>query len=135
MYTSYISGPILDVGGMGEFFERHIFWQKTFYLLATPKQLVFLTISNENISLKTQIGCNSCRPLQDIFNAHVTKCRCKYCSMCNGVQCLFSFFLKFYNFNKGIIRIYSICKKPKTNVFILHLLTFWKFFNLQQNNV
>ena len=33
-------------------------------------------------------------------------------------------FLKFYNFIKGIMRIHSIFKKPKTNVFILHLLTF-----------
>ena len=33
-------------------------------------------------------------------------------------------FLKFYNFIKGIMRIDSIFKKPKTNVFILHLLTF-----------
>ena len=32
------------------------------------------------------------------------------------------FFLKFYNFIKGIMRIHSIFKKPKTNVFILHLL-------------
>ena len=34
------------------------------------------------------------------------------------------FFLKFYNFVKGIMRIHSIFKKPKTNVVILHLLTF-----------
>ena len=33
-------------------------------------------------------------------------------------------FLKFYNFIKGIMHIHSIFKKPKTNVFILHLLTF-----------
>ena len=33
-------------------------------------------------------------------------------------------FLKLYNFIKGIMRIHSIFKKPKTNVFILHLLTF-----------
>ena len=33
-----------------------------------------------------------------------------------------SFFLKFYNFIKGIMRMHSIFKKPKTNVFILHLL-------------
>ena len=33
-------------------------------------------------------------------------------------------FLKFYSFIKGILRIHSIFKKPKTNVFILHLLTF-----------
>ena len=44
-----------------------------------------------------------------------------------GVQwCVMSIFLflKFYNFIKGIMRIHSIFKKPKTNVFILHLLTF-----------
>ena len=33
-------------------------------------------------------------------------------------------FLKFYDFNKGIIRIYSIFKNPKTNVFKRHLLIF-----------
>ena len=31
-------------------------------------------------------------------------------------------FLKFYNFIKGIMRIHSIFKKPKINVFIPHLL-------------
>ena len=43
-------------------------------------------------------------------------------------------FLKFYHFNKGIMRICSIFKKPKTNVFILHLLTL-NIYNLQQNDV
>ena len=33
-------------------------------------------------------------------------------------------FLKFCNFIKGIMRIHNIFKKPKTNVFILHLLTY-----------
>ena len=33
-------------------------------------------------------------------------------------------FLKLYNFIKGIMRIHSIFKKPKPNVFILYLLTF-----------
>ena len=33
-------------------------------------------------------------------------------------------FLKFYNFIKEIMRIHCIFKKRKTNVFILHLLTF-----------
>ena len=33
-------------------------------------------------------------------------------------------FLKFYSFIKGIMRIHSILTNPKTNVFILHLLTF-----------
>ena len=33
-------------------------------------------------------------------------------------------FLKLYNFDKGITRTYSILKKPKTNVFKCHLLTF-----------
>ena len=33
-------------------------------------------------------------------------------------------FLKFYNFIKVIMHIHTIFKKPKTNVFILHLLTF-----------
>ena len=34
------------------------------------------------------------------------------------------FFLKLCNFNKGIICIYTIFKKPKTNIFKCHLLTF-----------
>ena len=33
-------------------------------------------------------------------------------------------FLKLYNFNKGIVRMYSIFKNPKTSVFKCHLLTF-----------
>ena len=44
-------------------------------------------------------------------------------------------FLKFYNFIEGIMRIHSIFKKHKTNVFILHLLTFKNIYNLQQNDV
>ena len=33
-------------------------------------------------------------------------------------------FLKFYNLIKEIMRIHSIFKKAKTNIFIPHLLTF-----------
>ena len=42
-------------------------------------------------------------------------------------------FLKFYNFTKGITRIHSIFKNPKTNVFILHLLTLI-IYDLQRND-
>ena len=38
------------------------------------------------------------------------------------------FFLKFYNFVKGIMRIHSILKKPKTNVFTL--INFLKYLEL-----
>ena len=33
------------------------------------------------------------------------------------------------------MRIHSVFEKPKTNVFILHLLTSKNIFNLQQNDV
>ena len=35
---------------------------------------------------------------------------------------IYFLFSKFYNFIKGIKHMHSIFKKPKTNVFILHLL-------------
>ena len=47
-------GPILDSEGMGAFFGSHFSEKRTFYLLATPKQMLFLTISNKNDFLKTQ---------------------------------------------------------------------------------
>ena len=40
--------------GHGGIFWGHIFWKKGFLFTCTPKQLSFLTISNENISLKSQ---------------------------------------------------------------------------------
>ena len=47
-------GPILDIRGMGAIFWGTFFEKKAFCLLAPPKQMSFLTISNENIFLKTQ---------------------------------------------------------------------------------
>ena len=54
----------------------------------------------------------------------------------NTVRCAMSIFLflKFYNFIKGITHIHSTFKKPKTNVFILHLLTL-NIYNSQRNDV
>ena len=39
---------------MGAFFLGHIFLKKAFCLLATPKQMPFLAISNETIFFKIQ---------------------------------------------------------------------------------
>lgn len=39
---------------MSFFFEAHFTEERTFSLLAPPKQMSFLTISTENIFLKTQ---------------------------------------------------------------------------------
>ena len=51
-----VTGHIIDIGGMGAFFGGTFSEKKAFFffLLASPKQLSFLTISNENIFLKTQ---------------------------------------------------------------------------------
>ena len=47
------------------------------------------------------------------------------CAMC------ILLFLKFYNFIKGIMRIYVVfLKKPKTNVFRLYLLSCSNIYNL-----
>ena len=49
-----LSGPILEIEGMGAFFWGTIFWKKGICLLAPPKQMSFSTISHKNIFLKTQ---------------------------------------------------------------------------------
>ena len=49
-----LSGPVLDTGVMGAFFGSTFSEKRAFFLLAHPKQLSFLTISDENIFLKTQ---------------------------------------------------------------------------------
>ena len=46
------TGPTLDIGGMGTFLGA--FFLRAFCLLAPPKQMSFLTISNKNIFLKTE---------------------------------------------------------------------------------
>ena len=46
----HCTGPILDISGIGAIYWYDIFWKK----VAPPKQMSFLTISNENIFLKTQ---------------------------------------------------------------------------------
>ena len=48
------SGPILDIRGMGVFFRAYFLGKRAFCLLAPPKQMSFLIISNENIFFKTQ---------------------------------------------------------------------------------
>ena len=47
-------GPILDTEGMGAFFGGHFSKKKALCLLAPPKQMPFLIISNGNIFFKTQ---------------------------------------------------------------------------------
>ena len=62
MYYFHNPGPILDIRVMGAFFGAHFLKKKAFCLLAPPKQMLFLTISNENIFLKTQgtrLGCDT----------------------------------------------------------------------------
>ena len=49
-----MTGPILGIGGMGVCFGGIFSEKRVFCLLATPKQLSYLTISNENIFFKTQ---------------------------------------------------------------------------------
>ena len=50
----YIPGPILDSEGMGTFLGAHFLEKKEFWLLATLKQMPFLTILDKNIFFKTQ---------------------------------------------------------------------------------
>ena len=53
------SGPILSTRGLGAFFWGTFFQKKAFYLLAPSKQILFLTIYNENIFVKnhgTRLG-------------------------------------------------------------------------------
>ena len=49
-----IPGSALDIGGMGVFFWGTISEKSAFCLLAPTKQKSFLTISNENIFLRTK---------------------------------------------------------------------------------
>ena len=54
-YKFAISGPILlDSEGMGAFFGAHFLEKRIFCLLAPPKQMPFLTISDKNILFKTK---------------------------------------------------------------------------------
>ena len=48
------SGSILDIGSMVAFFRPCFLKKMAFCLLATPKRMSFLTISNENFFFKTQ---------------------------------------------------------------------------------
>ena len=48
------AGPILDSEGMGAFFWAPFLEKRAFCLLAPPKQMSFLTISNKNIFFKTK---------------------------------------------------------------------------------
>ena len=51
---SVCTGSILDIGGMGAFFGGIFSEKGHFCLLAPPKQMSFLTISNENIFFEFQ---------------------------------------------------------------------------------
>ena len=65
-------------------------------------------------------------PLQDLSGDLQRVCGKMHVQILLGVRwCAMSIFLflKLYNFNEGIIRIYSIFKNPKTNIFKCHLLT------------
>ena len=44
--------PILDIGGILDIFGAYVLEKRAFCLLAPPKQMSFLTISNENIFSK-----------------------------------------------------------------------------------
>ena len=46
--------PTLDIAGMDAFFWGTFSEKRAFCLFAPPKQMSFLTISNENIFLRTQ---------------------------------------------------------------------------------
>ena len=48
------TGLILDIGGTGAVFGSTFSLKRAFGLLAPPKQMSFLIISNENNFLKTQ---------------------------------------------------------------------------------
>ena len=48
------SGSILDIGGMHAYFGGQFLMKRVFCLLAPPEQMSFLTISNKNISFKTE---------------------------------------------------------------------------------
>ena len=49
-----LSGPILDIRGMGAFFYGIFSEKRVFCFLAPPKQMSVLTTPNENIFFKTQ---------------------------------------------------------------------------------
>ena len=49
--TLVLTGPILDIWGMGAFFRAHFLKKKKKHcFLVPPKQMSFLTISNDNNS-------------------------------------------------------------------------------------
>ena len=48
--TLVLTGPILDIWGMGAFFRAHFLKKKKHCFLVPPKQMSFLTISNDNNS-------------------------------------------------------------------------------------
>ena len=54
LQMNVVVGPILDNEGMGAFFGVHFSEKRAFCLLAPPKQVSFLTISNKNIFFKTE---------------------------------------------------------------------------------
>ena len=59
MFVHFISNiikaePILDIGDMGVFFRVYFLKKRAFCLLAPPKQMPFLTISNGNIFFRIQ---------------------------------------------------------------------------------
>ena len=108
-------------------------WLQTFFSPPQAQNLIYMRETGLNLTKKTL----SSTTFQLIGIRHYIKqalsrdfqCTCgkMHVQILLGMRwCAMSIFLflKFYNFIKGIMRIHSIFKKPKTNVFILHLLTF-----------
>ena len=108
-------------------------------------KLIFFKVLNMKVLMITSrsfSGSFHCVMLLSVIQALSGDFQCvcgkMYAQILLGVRwCAMStfLFLKLYSFIKGIMWIHSIFKKPKTNVFILHLLTFKNIYNLQQNDV
>ena len=68
-----------------------LIWQHNL-VSATNHALISITEEIRRALDNDEFACGVFRPFQEIFNACVAKCTCKYCKACDGVGCLFSFF-------------------------------------------
>ena len=57
------------------------------------------------------------RPFLEIFITRVAKCTCKYCQVCDGMRCVFSFSSSFISL-KGITRINIVFLKNLRRLFL-----------------